>query len=283
VKDSKLVYFILEEATQGSPLASSYLRQAPFKNGFEGYYTLHDGFVFAGSTASTILLNQLSNFRFKQDETPTELILRLEELFQDLAMLPGDTGMTFNDTQCIGYLLGALRHEPEWATVASSITSSQLKGEITFRQACDELKLRCEADRAYTLIDKSVTTKKRVSGLAAKIEPDIDSEVIDSITKSLVSSVAKRLNKDTSSGNHKLGDNKNAKRKFTCLAKGCGTMTAFPLCGLHYHSVVSGKIADLELMNDFGYAKYNVTTKLIEYPLAVPADRTPSNKAPLKQ
>jgi hypothetical protein len=60
-------------------------------------------------------------------------------------------------------------------------------------------------------------------------------------------------------------------------------MTAFPLCDLHFHSVVSGKIADLKLMNDFGYAKYNVTTKLIEYPLTVPADRTPSNKAPLKQ
>ncbi len=59
--DNKLVYYILEDATQGSPLASSYIRQAPIKNGFEAYYTLHDGFVFAGTTTSTILLNELAN------------------------------------------------------------------------------------------------------------------------------------------------------------------------------------------------------------------------------
>ncbi len=111
IRGNKLVYYILEDATQGSPLASSYIRQAPIKNGFEAYYTLHDGFVFAGTTTSTILLNELANFRFKQNETPTELILRLEEIFQDLEMLPNNAAMKFNDTQCIGYLLGALRHE----------------------------------------------------------------------------------------------------------------------------------------------------------------------------
>jgi hypothetical protein len=113
VNDNKLVDYILEDATQASPLASSYLRQAPLQNGFEAYYTLHDGFVFAASTASTILLNELSNFRFLPDESPTGLIMRLEELIQDMAMCPNGAAMTFNDTQCIGYLLGALRHEPE--------------------------------------------------------------------------------------------------------------------------------------------------------------------------
>jgi hypothetical protein len=65
---------------------------------------LHDGFVFAGTTTSTILLNELANFRFKQNETPTELILRSEEIFQDLEMLPNNAAMKFNDTQCIGYV-----------------------------------------------------------------------------------------------------------------------------------------------------------------------------------
>jgi hypothetical protein len=142
LRDNKLVYYILEDATQSSPLASSYVRQAPAQNGFEAFYTLHDGYVFAGSTASTILLNELSNFRFKQNESPTELIMRLEELFQDLEMLPKDAALTFNDTQKIGYLLGALRHESQWATVASAITSEQLKGKTTFKQACEELKVR---------------------------------------------------------------------------------------------------------------------------------------------
>jgi hypothetical protein len=59
MKDNKFVYYILEDATQGSALAASYVRQAPVENGFEAYYTLHDGFVFAGSTASTILINEL--------------------------------------------------------------------------------------------------------------------------------------------------------------------------------------------------------------------------------
>ena len=96
MKDNKFVYYIIEDATQGSALASSYVRQAPIENGFEAYYTLHDGFVFAGATASTILINELSNFRFKQNETPTELIMRLEELFQDLEMLPNEAALVFN-------------------------------------------------------------------------------------------------------------------------------------------------------------------------------------------
>ena len=61
-RDNKLVYFIIEDAVQGSPLASSYIKPVAMHNGFEAYYTLHDGYVFAGSTTSTLLLNELSNF-----------------------------------------------------------------------------------------------------------------------------------------------------------------------------------------------------------------------------
>jgi hypothetical protein len=168
VNDNKLVYFVLEDATQASLLASSYLRQAPEKNGFEAYYTLHDGFVFAASITLTLLLNELANFRFNQDETPTELIIRLEEILQDLEMLPDGASMKLNDTQCIGFLLGALRHEPDWETVASSITSSQLKGELTFQQACNELRVRCETDRAYNSMDKAVKSKKENSGFGSE-------------------------------------------------------------------------------------------------------------------
>ncbi len=52
IRDNKLVYYILEDATQGSPLAAAYVRQVPLKNGFEAYYTLLDGFVFSGTTTS---------------------------------------------------------------------------------------------------------------------------------------------------------------------------------------------------------------------------------------
>jgi hypothetical protein len=199
VKENKLVFYLLEDATQGSPLASSYVRQAPVQNGFEAYYTLHDGFVFAGATASTLLLNELSNFRFQQDESPTALIMRLEELFQDLEMLPDGAGMKFNDTQQIGYLLGALRHEPEWQTVTSYITSCQLKGDMTFRSACNELKLRCEATKAYKLMDKEIKGKKKVGAYKAQIQVEEikgDEETLVDELKALVSSVSKRFNRD---------------------------------------------------------------------------------------
>jgi hypothetical protein len=255
------------------------------KNGFEAYYTLHDGFVFAAATSSTILLNDLANFRFKANETPTELIMRLEELFQELEMLPNGAALTFNDTQRIGYLLGALRHEPAWETVASSITSSQLKGDQTFRQACNELRFRCEADRAYDLIDKSMKTRRQVTALGARAEVasggDNEASVgdgsladssINALVNMLVSTAAKRLNKDDTN------DLKAGRRKHTCLAKGCATKTAFCLCGLHYHSIVSGKSPTLELADGLGVASYNVTTKLIDYPITIPKDRMPSNK-----
>jgi hypothetical protein len=168
-----MVYFIIEDAVQSSPLAAPYVRQAPLNNGFEAYYTLHDGFVFAGTTTATLLLNEWSNFRFLPDETPTALCLRLEELFEELELLPGNAAVSFVDTQRIGYLINALRHEKEWDTVCSAITSSQIRGGITFREACNELRYRCEAARAHELMDKPVRGKK-VRGLAGKVQATLN-------------------------------------------------------------------------------------------------------------
>jgi viroplasmin and RNaseH domain-containing protein len=274
VQDNKLVYFLLDDVIQASPLASSYLRQAPAENGFEAYYTLHDGFVFAASTASTILLNELANFRFLPDESPTGMIMRLDELLQDMEMLPDGASMTFNDTQRIGYLLGALRHEPEWATVASTITSSQLRGDMTFRSACDELKFRCEAERAYEVLDRGVKPKRKVTAMVSQIEPVLDAQSIETITTALVSSVGKRLNKEMAPATKDKG----TRKKFNCLAKDGKTKSPFSLCGLHYHSVISGKTEQLELINDYGVAVYNVTTKMIDYPDTVPKDLLPPIK-----
>jgi hypothetical protein len=120
--------------------------------------------------------------------------------------------------------------------------------------------------------------------LGARIEVasgDKESSVVDSgLTESsinalvnvLVSTAAKRLNQDDTN------DLKAGRRKHTCLAKGCSTKTAFCLCGLHYHSIVSGKSPTLELADGLGVASYNVTTKLIDYPSTIPKDRMPSNK-----
>ncbi len=168
-RDNKMVYFIIEDAVQHSPLAASYVRQAPVNNGFEAYYTLHDGFVFAGTTTATLLLNDLSNFRFLPDETPTALCLRLEELFEELELLPGNAAITFVDTQRIGYLINALRHESEWKNVCSTITLAQIRGDITFRQACNELRFRCENTRAHEILDKPLRGE-RIKGLGTKVQ-----------------------------------------------------------------------------------------------------------------
>jgi hypothetical protein len=144
---------------------------------------------------------------------------------------------------------------------------------MTFRQACDELRFRCEAGWAYKIIDKDIKSKRKVPVMGAKIE-EVSDAVSDGTTKTLVSTVAKRINKDK--GQQAA---KEEKRKYQCLAKDCSTKTAFPLCGLHYHSVVSGKTSSLELENNMGMAEYNMTTKLIEYPTTVPKDRLPSDRS----
>ncbi len=285
MKDNKFVYYILEDATQGSALASSYVRHVRIENGFEAYYTLQDGFVFAGATASTILINELSNFRFKQSETPTELIMRLEELFQDLEMLPNEAALVFNDTQKIGYSLGALRHESQWATVASTITSEQLKGKTTFRQACEELKVRCEADKAST---SRFTTKKKVHGLKTKVvvddaqeESTDDGGGLNEEVRALISSMSKRLNQVDENGTTKTPKSKKGKKIYEqrkCIAKGCTGQSTFLLCGLHYHSMVSGKNPTVELENGWGNATFSTTTNSVVYPPGVPSDLLPKPK-----
>jgi hypothetical protein len=292
VRDNKLVYYLLEDATQNSPLASSYVRQAPAQNGFEAFYTLHDGYVFAGSTASTILLNELSNFRFKSNESPTELIMRLEEVFQDLEMLPNDAALTFNDTQKIGYLLGALRHESQWAAVASAITSEQLKGRTTFKQACEELKVRCEVSKAYDLMDKQAINRRKVPGHVASVVPGDATEktndvvAVEEEVKAFISSMSKRLNQGNAPevenpGNNPSRNKKKGKKIYElreCSAKDCKAQTTFPLCGLCFHSLVSGKTTSVELVNGWGKAEFSTATNRVVYPPGMPSDLIPKPK-----
>jgi hypothetical protein len=270
-RDNKLVYYVIEDAVQSSSLASSYVRKAPLDNGFEAYYTLMDGYVFAGATTASLLLNELTGFRFLKDETPTAMILRLEELFQDMDMLPGGVAMTFNDTQRINYLLNTLRYEKEWQIVHSAIQSRQIKGDITFNEACEELKIRCEAVRVNELMDRPVGNKVVKIGMA-----QIQDEPLDLAEQihALISSVHKK---------HSDGPTAPGKRKprnkpsLLCLALDCAEMSIFPLCGPHYHALVAGKLSSIELRDQYGNATFDAATKMVVYPPKVPADRLPSN------
>lgn len=271
-RDNKLVYYILEDAVQNSVQASAYVHQAAINNGFEAYYTLHDGYVFSGTTTSALLLNELSNFRFLPNETPTQLCMRLQLLFEELSTLPEDAAMTFGDTQKIGYLINALRHESEWDKVRSDITSAQIKGNITFKDACNELRGRCEADRAFDMMDRS-TKGKRVKGLVSSVKASSeDVEAVSAPVSGLISTMSKRHNADSPK------KDKKTYVKQECLAADCDEQTTFPLCPFHYHAVVSGKTSQLKLRNGYGDAAYDNATQLIVYPPRTPTNRLPSNK-----
>ena len=281
-RDNKLVYYIIEDAVHNSPLAASYVKTSALNTGFEAYYNLHDGYVFAGATTATLLLNELSNFRFLANETPTELCLRLEDLFQELKTLPGDAAVTFSDTQQIGYLINALRHEKEWEHVCSTITSLQIKGGTTFREACAELRVRCESTRANEIMDRPVKGRK-VKGLISQPEADVGkvAEQISEQVMSLISTMAKRQNANPgdSTPDDIKGNNKGKKKyvKQECLAADCTELTTFPLCALHYHSLVSAKVSTLKLRLGYGDASFDTTTNLIVYPPKTPAARLPTS------
>ncbi len=58
-----------------------------------------------------------------------------------------------------------------------------------------------------------------------------------------------------------------------CLAAECVEMTSYPLCPLHYHSLISAKIQALELRNGYEEAHFDKATSLIVYPPRTPATR----------
>jgi hypothetical protein len=162
--ENKLVYYILEDAVSSSTVAAKYVRRAAVWNGHEAYYLLYDGFALSGPANAAILLGELSNFRCKTDESPSELVLRLQELFEDLEAVPGNAALVLNGTQKINYLLSAIRSESSLAPVYSQIQTDQVRGRITFGQACDDLRFRCEALCADDLLHSAVQPTK-VRGL----------------------------------------------------------------------------------------------------------------------
>jgi hypothetical protein len=156
-------------------------------------------------------------------------------------LLPGTAAVTLNDTQKLGYLLSAIRHEKDLGSVYVQLQTDQLRGKVTFEQACQELHFRCEAIRADALLDSRFKPTGKV----------------------LLSTEIKHLDKE----------------KLPYLAKSCdGMIVAFlPLCKGCFLQCKSGKVATLELKDGLGFAKYNVTTAKLEFPPGVPKSRLPGN------
>ncbi len=184
----------------------------------------------------------------------SDLCLRLQEVFEDLAAVPGDSSIEFSDTQKINYLLSAIRHERSLSSVYALIQTDQLRGRVTFDQACDDLRYRCESLRADELLNTSVRPPK-VRGFVATSAPVPP----PTPARALITSAAKRQN----------GENtpRTAKELVQCLTMGCTTLTPphLRLCRLHYHECIAGKHSSLALKTG-DHARYDAFTNQIVFP-----------------
>jgi hypothetical protein len=238
---NKMVYFLVEDAVAPGTLASRLVRQATKWNGHEAFVLLRNGYVFNGPQTATILLAELSKIRLKRDEDASTFCLRLVELIEDLELIPGDAAVFLTDTQKLGYLLSAIRHEHSLQSVYSQLQSEQLRGTITFDQACRELHHRVEAMRADDFLDS---------------RPG----------RALISTEGQ-----------KNGQRAVPVVKLPCLAKDCKELIQpyLPLCKLCYLQCMAGKIPSLTLRDNLGNATFNSRTQKLEFPPSVPPARFP--------
>ncbi len=239
---NKFVYFLLEDSVSTGSLASKYIRQATKWNGHEAYVLLHDGYVFSGPQSATILLAELSQLRLKRDENASLFCMRLVELIEDLEAIPGDSAVYLTEQQKLGYLLSAIRHESSLQSVYSQLQSEQLRGLVSFDQACRELHFRCEAIRADEFLDS---------------RPG----------KALISTERKKKGQE---GQQQLD-------KLLCLKQGCPTLIPayLPLCKVCYLELMAGKTVSVILRDKLGTATYNSGTKKIDFPSCIPESRFP--------
>ncbi len=246
---NKMVYYILEDAITPGSLAAKYLRQAAKWNGNEAYSKLHDGYVFSGPQTMALLLAELVNIRFKADESASGFCLRLREVFEDLEMVPGPSSIHMNDTQKIGYLLSGIRQEKTLQAVYVALQDKQVRGCVTFEEACEDLHHRCEAIRADDMLNTPVRGQMQ---------------------KALISTHGKKQNKGKGADGAEV-------ELALCLEKECLEMIKkyLPLCALHYHQCISVKSPEVVLKEHYGSAKFNSKTQKIDYPSTVPKDRFP--------
>jgi hypothetical protein len=193
----------------------------------------------SGPQTATILLGELSGLRLLRDENASAFCLRLVELIEDLEMIPGNAAVFLTETQKLGYLLSTIRHEPSLQSVYVQLQSDQLRGRVSFEEACRELHFRVEAMRADDLMDSRVGK--------ALISTHIKKNGQGSVRADVVMS--------------------------PCLSKLYNELVAsyMPLCKICYLQCMAGKLPSIELRDNLGKASYNPTSKRIDYPASVPA------------
>jgi hypothetical protein len=99
-------------------------------------------------------------------------------------------------------------------------------------------------------MDSSVKGKK-IKGLIGKAADEVTTvaEQVSEKVLGLICSMSKRQNVEIKDVQASGKREKKNFEKLECLAADCEEMTSYPLCPLHYHSLVSAKTPILKLRN----------------------------------
>ncbi len=131
------------------------------------------------------------------------------------------------------------------------------------------------------MMDRPVKGHK-MKGLVTKpvesVKDDMNG-VVEQVSEKLmglISTMSKKHNQDSQGSKGQHGKSK--LQKHECLAADCPETTIYPLCPIHYHSLVSAKVTTLKLRNGYGDATFDSSSNLISYPPRTPTSRLPTPK-----
>ena len=164
-EQNQMFYYALQEALLEAPQALGFFKTAAKWDGHGAYVAVHHAYNFMGPTTAALLLKKLSNLRMTSSETPTALVMRLVELFDELEEVPGDAAYIFNDVQKIGHLQAAIAHEPDLKQMHMHIQTNLTRGHITFLEACTDLYAQCDDLRAQELLTNGGSGTKSTRAL----------------------------------------------------------------------------------------------------------------------
>jgi hypothetical protein len=247
-EQNQIFYYALQEALLAAPQALGFFKTAAKWDGHGAYVAVHHAYNFMGPTTAALLLKKLSNLRMTSSETPTALVMRLVELFDELEEVPGDAAYVFNDVQKIGYLQAAIAHEPDLKQMHMHIQTSLTRGNITFLEACTDLYAQCDDLRAQELLTSGGSGTKPTRAL------------ISTSTKGLRSRNQPEFVPD---------------KTLPCPVEGCSEKRHRGLCKLHFTQLGAGKASSLQLRNGWGSVSWDSSSNRVKYPTALPADRHP--------
>ena len=266
--DNKFVYYVIDQAVVESTKATALFRTAPMNDGHSAYMALYNGYTFTGTASAPILMAKLTNVRLRSGELLSAFILRLREIFEDLEALPGQMAFEYNNSQKIHYLLTAIRHERDLQPAYHAIQMATTRGEITFEEACDDLRVRCEAIRADEELTPGNARRAYISTESKRINADQDRTV------SFTPTTPSRFGKGKGRFSNNTGNRGGATEKYSlCLADGCNTKDRLPFCRLHFAEMVCGRVTARKLREGMGIATYDKDTNRAIFPSTVPEER----------